>query len=694
VISTNETLELIAFSDSTLVANFELRDYAIHATANPVNYGIAAGSGAYNDGDTVTVIATPAWGYHFVNWTENGNEIDTNETFVFIAISDTNLTANFAINSYSINAVDNPSNAGSISGTGTYNHGDTVTLSATPDWGYHFANWSENGNILSVNETFVFIATSDTALVANFELDTYTVTNTVNPVNSGYINGNGLYSHGYTVTLLATPLEYYAFVSWTDGGNVVSTNETFEFTIYSDTGFVANFELRDYSIHATANPANSGTIAGVGAYNDGDTVTLVAIPNTGYHFTNWTENGNIIDTNETIVFIATSDTSLVANFEINTYLVTAVENPASSGTTTGSGTYNHGDTVTLVATANFGHHFINWTENGNIIGVNDTFEFVVVSDTSLVANFEINTYMVTAVENPANSGTTTGSGTYNHGDTVTLVATANSGYHFINWSENGNVIGTNETLSFIVVSDTLLVANFEINTYMVTAVENPASSGTTTGSGTYNHGDTVTLVATANSGYHFVNWSENGNAIDTNETFSFVVVSDTLLVANFEINTYMVTAVENPANSGTITGSGTYNHGDTVTLVATANSGYHFINWSENGNIIDTNETLSFIISSDTMLVANFVYSSGIQNNYTDLIVVLRPTVVDNQLIIEIKSNWRKVDIEILNSSGQIVFRGSMIEEIIIQTESFAPGVYLVKLSNGYFCKMQKIIKM
>ena len=46
----------------------------------------------------MTVTATPATGYHFVNWTENGTEVSTEATFTFNATVDRNLIAIFAKN--------------------------------------------------------------------------------------------------------------------------------------------------------------------------------------------------------------------------------------------------------------------------------------------------------------------------------------------------------------------------------------------------------------------------------------------------------------------------------------------------------------------------------------------------------------------------------------------------------------------
>lgn len=70
-----------------------------------------------------------------------------------------------------------------------------------------------------------------------------------------------------------------------------------------------------YNITATANPSSGGSITGVGAYQDGATVTMTATPASGYEFIKWTENGTAVSTQATYIFTATQDRTLVANFK-------------------------------------------------------------------------------------------------------------------------------------------------------------------------------------------------------------------------------------------------------------------------------------------------------------------------------------------------------------------------------------------
>ena len=102
----------------------------------------------------------------------------TSPTYGFTASADRTLVANFAKIEYAISASALPAEGGSVTGTGNKDCGSTVTLQATPSSScYAFANWTENGNIVSTSPTYSFTAGSNRALVANF-----TKTDTTPPV--------------------------------------------------------------------------------------------------------------------------------------------------------------------------------------------------------------------------------------------------------------------------------------------------------------------------------------------------------------------------------------------------------------------------------------------------------------------------------------------------------------------------------
>lgn len=81
---------------------------------------------------------------------------------------------------------------------------------------------------------------------------------------------------------------------------------------------------------------------------------------------------------------------------------------------------------------------------------------------------------------------------------------------------------------------------------------------------------------------------------------------------------YTVAVSSNPSEGGMVTGGGTYEQGQSCMVLATANSGYNFINWTENGTQVSTSANYTFTVNSNRTLVANFV-SSNDNHDYVDL---------------------------------------------------------------------------
>ncbi|MDO5316489.1 MAG: C25 family cysteine peptidase [bacterium] len=363
--------------------------------------------------------------------------------------------------SFTISVSANPTIGGTVSGGGTYNQGQSCTVTAAANASYSFVNWTENGNVVSTNRNYTFTVTSNRTLVANFQAQpqNYSITVSANPTNGGTVTGGGSYQQGQSCTVNATPATGYNFVRWTENGQQVSTNASYTFTVTGNRTLVAQFQLQSFSITASADPNNGGTVTGGGTYNYGQSCTLSATPATGYTFVNWTKNGQQVSTNANYTFNVTSSGAYVAHFQIQSYNIAVVAKPANGGTVTGGGTYTYGQNCTITATANEGYDFINWTENNILVSTNPSYSFNVTGNHSFAANFELQTLEITATVEPAEGGTATGGGTYTYGDEVTITVETNEDWAFLNWTENGTVVSEEKTYTFIATASRDLVAN-------------------------------------------------------------------------------------------------------------------------------------------------------------------------------------------------------------------------------------------
>jgi hypothetical protein len=305
-------------------------------------------------------------------------------------------------------------------------------------------------------------------------INTYTITHahnfhsvsvTASPVGNGTVNGGGIYGEGLLATVSANPAASYIFVNWTEGGNIVSTNPNYTFTVTGPVNLTANFAPGVYTITAVPSPPDGGTISGAGSATYGSNVTLTATPSEAYNFYNWTENGNVIGNDSVLILTnINANHNIVANFLIKTVTVTVSALPVEGGTVTGGAAYPYGSNATLSATPNEGYIFVNWTEGGNVMGTNPVYTITNINaNHDLVANFtvSINTYTVTGIANPPEGGAVSGSGNVTGGGTITLTTTANEGFAFYNWMEGTTVMGTAPTLTLENISaNHIIYANF------------------------------------------------------------------------------------------------------------------------------------------------------------------------------------------------------------------------------------------
>ena len=291
----------------------------------------------------------------------------------------------------------------------------------------------------------------------------------------------------------------------------------------------------EYNISVEANPATMGSVTGGGSYLSGTTCTISANPELGCQFINWTHNGNVITSNPTFSFIVTENATYIANFDeqLPTFEITAVADPANAGSVSGAGTYDLGTVCTLVATPQSGYYFDRWIKDGAVVSYSNEYSFNVTESANFVAHFdaEVVVYQITAVADPAEGGTVSGSGYYAQGLDCTLTATPNSGYVFLNWTKNGNVVSASPIFTFDVTANGTYIAHFK-RYFTVSVVANPSEGGTVTGGNTYLQGDVVTVTVTPNTNYEFVNWTENGVEVSGNASYSFEANGNRQLVAN------------------------------------------------------------------------------------------------------------------------------------------------------------------
>ena len=329
--------------DYSITANFELIPpvrYSLTVSSSAGGSVTAPGQGtfSYDTGAVVSLLAAPATGYRFVNWTGNvGTVANVSAASTTATINgDGSITANFEpIPRVRYNLTITSSSGGWVTspgmGTFSYDAGTVVSLVATPTciYQYQFVNW-----------------TGDVGTIANTNAASTTIT----------MNGSCSIRANFTAI---PPSQYSLSISSTTGGSVTTPG------------------------------------AGTFTRDAGTVVSLVASPASGYHFVNWTGNvGTIANVNAASTTITMSGAySITANFQAipsGQYSLTISSTSGGSVTTPGEGTFTRdaGTVVSLVASPASGYHFVNWTGDvGTVANVN-------AASTTITMN---GSYSVTAV---------------------------------------------------------------------------------------------------------------------------------------------------------------------------------------------------------------------------------------------------------------------------------------------------------
>ena len=274
-----------------------------------------------------------------------------------------------------------PVMGGAVIGSGVYEYGMQVTVSAIPQPFFVFERWEEDGETVTVNPDYVFPVTGDRHLIAFFSPGEREITLSVNPPEWGNVSGGGVYSIGETVTVTAEPYPDFQFINWKEEDNIVSTAASYSFPVLASRNLIANFVPSNIEITLSKNIEEGGTVLGEGIYSYGQTVIVSADMNLPqYQFENWTEDGNVVSTKFIYNFTATQSRHLVANFMPAIYEIPVYANPNQGGKVTGNGIYTYGDNITITAKANDGYQFVDWKKYyyGNPIEIypepNNTFE--------------------------------------------------------------------------------------------------------------------------------------------------------------------------------------------------------------------------------------------------------------------------------------------------------------------------------
>lgn len=329
---------------------------------------------------------------------------------------------------------------GSVTGSGSYEENDQVTLEVTANSGYRFVSWDDS----NTDNPRVFQATEDVTLVATLEaIPEYTVTVNINNDNLGSVTGAGTYQENASVTVTAAPVAHCAFFRFVIDNTDITTNP-YTFTVTDNVLISTEFiTLNWYTITVTSDNTDLGSVSGSGDYDEGDTVTLTAVPETDCRFTGWSD-GNIENPR---TFQASASLNLTAYFEAIDYKTFSLTiNDDTKGSVTGGSAnrYEAGTQIELTAVPESGCKFVCWEINGEDIEYDNPLLFDVDDDTTIEAQFaDIEYYTVNIFSTDADYGSVTivsdippVNGKYQEGSELTVTAVPSLTGKFLSWGDN------------------------------------------------------------------------------------------------------------------------------------------------------------------------------------------------------------------------------------------------------------------
>ena len=277
--------------------------YTISVTPNNQTYGtVSTSGGTYIEGSTLSVTATPNPNYQFVCWQRNGVQVSTSPTYEITVSGNDTYTAVFEPIMYTVTTDVNITEAGTVSGGGSYQYNTQATLTANlTNSNYKFVGWDTNGNNQYDSDEptanpYTFTVTGDATITAIFR-QLINITIRTNNAEYGQIFVNGGLTTSITISqdantqinnIIATPKANSAFLYWYDesNGNVYYDNPL-NYTVTQNTTLTAYFG--NGVIDGVAVVAENGGEVRMSGYDENDAITMhvSAVAYKGYKFLGW-----------------------------------------------------------------------------------------------------------------------------------------------------------------------------------------------------------------------------------------------------------------------------------------------------------------------------------------------------------------------------------------------------------------------
>jgi len=292
-----------------------------------------------------------------------------------------------SITQFQLTLSSSPTEGGSVDpANGEYEEGSTQEISATPNEGWRFVEWT--GDFNGTNSTATITVDADKNIEAIFEKQEHALTVTTEgqgTVDEQVITAKD-YEQGTLVKLTAHANEGWAFVEW--NGDVTGSENPVEITMDDPKDVKAIFEKKSYALTVTTD--GQGTVneeviqQKATDYEYGSMIKLTASSANGWQFVEW--QGDATGTDNPTQITVDNPTQVTAVFLKKTYAITVnITGQGSIAKDPDQQEYEYGTTVDLTASASLGWNFDKW--QGDITGTDNPLQLTIDGPKDVTAVF-------------------------------------------------------------------------------------------------------------------------------------------------------------------------------------------------------------------------------------------------------------------------------------------------------------------
>jgi len=274
-------------ADKSVTAVFTTTATSFDLTTQAIGMGSVdpAGTTSHAPGAEIILTATPDPGWQFVSWQDGLTGTENPATLTLI--TNTVVTAVFTEAPESFTLDTSAVGSGTVDPPGITDHepGSTVTVTATANVGWEFTGWQGALSGSNNPETLDMDANKTvSAIFTELPPAVLTMSVTGQGVTSPAV-GTRTFPRNTEVALSATPAANWAFVQWT-GALSGSENPT---TLVLDESKSVNAVFERIQFSLTTSVSGNGTVtpAGTTDHDAGSTVSVTAVPDSGWHFDAW-----------------------------------------------------------------------------------------------------------------------------------------------------------------------------------------------------------------------------------------------------------------------------------------------------------------------------------------------------------------------------------------------------------------------